>query len=86
MTKSLVLCSLGLVVQDESCGRKARYRVEARTEDRKPAVIYLCSDHVHRAWHLGQLALEKKFSGQSPRIKSIHLHQLLRVAAAEAAS
>lgn len=86
MTKSLVLCSFGLVANDESCGRKARYRAEARTQDHRRAVLYLCADHIHRAWYLGQLALDKKFPGQSSKIKSIHLHQLLRVAAAEAAS
>jgi hypothetical protein len=48
--------------------------------------MHLCSTHIHRAWNLSQLAMDRKFPGQNLKVKSIHLHQLVRVAAAEAAS
>ena len=87
MPRTVSVCSLALVADGEICDFPPDYRVEARTVDRKLAVLYLCSTHIHRAWHLGQLAMDRKFPGENLFVKSIHLHQLPRAAAAaEAAS
>jgi hypothetical protein len=83
--KPLVLCSFGLLTESGTCGFKARYRAEARSGPENLAVLYLCSDHIHRAWELGQLALQRKFPSQTSKVKSIHLHQIMRAATAEAA-
>ena len=64
----------------------AAYRVEARVGDGRRVILHLCSDHIHRAWNLAQIAIDKKFSNENLRVRSIHLYQLQRVSAAEAAS
>lgn len=62
------------------------YRLEARTMDGRQVNLHLCSDHIRRAWHLAQLAMDKKYPNESVKVRSIHLHQLKRVISAEAAS
>lgn len=86
MARTLMLCAVGTLAPGEACDDQPQYRLEVRTSDRKQAVLYLCSTHIHRAWHLGQLALDRKFPGENLFVRSIHLHQLPRAAAAEAAS
>jgi hypothetical protein len=86
MTRTRALCGLGLVARGEICDEAAAYRIEARTSDARSITMHLCSTHIHRAWNLSQLAMDRKFPGQNRKVKSIHLHQLVRVAAAEAAS
>ncbi|HVH85249.1 MAG TPA: hypothetical protein VM912_00895, partial [Terriglobales bacterium] len=76
MPRTYAVCGLAQVAQPELCNLPSTYRVEVRSIERKAAVLYLCSTHIHRAWHLGQLALDKKFPGQNFVVKSIHLHEL----------
>ena len=86
MAKTPALCGLALVARNEICDETAAYRVEARTIHARSITMHLCSTHIHRAWNLTQLAMDKKFPGENLKVKSIHLHQLARLAAAEAAS
>jgi hypothetical protein len=86
MARTVAFCVFGLVTENDSCPKLAAYRIEARTNDGRRVVLHLCSDHIHRAWHLAQIAIDKKFPGENLRVRSIHLHQLQRVSAAEAAS
>ena len=85
MSPTVALCGFGLV-GNESCPALAAYRIEARTNDGRRVVLHLCSDHIHRAWQLAQYAVDKKFPNDSLRVRSIHLYQVQRVSAAEAAS
>jgi len=85
MARTLMLCAVGTLEQAEACANTPTYRLEVRTSERQQAVLYLCSAHIHRAWYLGQLALDRKFPGENVFVRSIHLHQLPRAAAAEAA-
>jgi len=78
---TLMLCAVGALEQ-AACDHPPEYRLEVRTSERQQAVLYLCSAHIHRAWHLGQLALDRKFPGENLFVRSIHLHQLPRAAAA----
>ena len=86
MVRTLALCALGLVTGNEICGEMPAYRLEARTMDGKRITLHLCSDHIHRAWHLAQLAMDKKYPNETSKVRSIHLHQLKKVISAEAAS
>lgn len=86
MSRTLALCGLGIVTGDEVCGELPAYRIEARTYDGQRVVLHLCSDHIHRAWQLAQTLMDKKFPGRNLKVRSIHLHQLPRASAAEAAS
>lgn len=86
MSRTLALCSLSLVTGNEICGQMPSYRLEARTMDGRQVNLALCSDHIHRAWHLAQLAMDKKYPTDSAKVRSIHLHQIKRVISAEAAS
>jgi len=85
MSRTLALCALGLVTGNEICGEIPAYRLEARTADGKRVTLQLCSNHVHRAWHLAQIAMDKKYPGETAKVRSIHLHQIKRMLA-EAAS
>jgi hypothetical protein len=62
------------------------YRIEARTYEGKRVILYLCSDHIHRAWQLAQMLMDKRHPGKNLKVRSIHLHHVRKVAAAEAAS
>jgi hypothetical protein len=84
MARTRALCGLGFLGTTEICDEAAAYRLEARTSDARSITMHLCSTHIHRAWHLSQLAMDRKFPGL--KVKSIHLHQLVRFAMAEAAS
>jgi hypothetical protein len=86
MSRTLALCGLGLATDNEVCGELPAYRVEARTSDARRVVLHLCSNHIHRAWHLAQSAMDKRFPGENLKVRSIHLHQLAKTSAAEAAS
>ena len=87
MSRTVVFCGFGLITGDESCPELAAYRIEARTNDGRRVVLHLCSDHIHRAWHLAQSAIDKKFPHDDLRVRSIHLHQVQpRASIAEAAS
>jgi len=87
MPRTVVLCGFGLVTGHEQCPQLAAYRIEARTADNKRVVLHLCSDHIHRAWHIAQNAVDKKFPDHHARVRSIHLHQMQqKVQTAEAAS
>ena len=86
MSRTISLCALGLVTGNEICGEMPSYRLEARTADGRRVTLQLCSNHIHRAWHLSQLALEKKFPDETVKVRSIHLHQIKRAIVAEAAS
>jgi hypothetical protein len=88
MSRTLALCGLGLATGDEVCGELPAYRVEARTYDGQKVVLYLCSEHIHRAWQLAQMLMDKRRPGENLKVRSIHLHQLPKAsaAAAEAAS
>lgn len=87
MSKTVALCGFGLITGDDSCSELAAYRIEARTSDARRVMLYLCSDHIHRAWQLAQNAIDKKFPNENLRVRSIHLHQVpQRASIAEAAS
>jgi hypothetical protein len=87
MSRTVSLCGFGLVMGNESCPELAAYRIEARTSDARQVVLHLCSDHIHRAWHVAQQAVDKKFPAENLRVRSIHLHQVQqRASIAEAAS
>jgi hypothetical protein len=87
MSRTLALCGLALATGNEICAELPAYRIEARTYDGRRVVLQLCSNHIHRAWQLAQLAMGKKFPGENAKVRSIHLHQLQKsAAAAEAAS
>jgi hypothetical protein len=86
MSRTVAFCGFGLIRGNESCPDLAAYRIEARVGDGRRVILHLCSDHIHRAWNLAQLAIDKKFPNENLRVRSIHLYQLQRVSAAEAAS
>jgi hypothetical protein len=86
MARTLTLCVVGTLEDADKCDQRPEYRLEVRTSERRQATLYLCSAHVHRAWHLGQLALDRRFPGENLLVRSIHLHQIPRASAAEAAS
>ena len=87
MSKTLALCGFGLATRNEICVETAAYRADAHSSNGKRVTSYLCSNHVHRAWQLTQLVMDRKFPGENLRVKSIHLHQLRQASkAAEAAS
>ena len=86
MSRTVAFCGFGLLSGNESCADLAAYRVEARAGDGRRVILHLCSDHIHRAWNLAQIAIDKKFPNETLRVRSIHLYQLQRVSAAEAAS
>ena len=86
MSRTLALCSLGVVTGSEICGEMPSYRIEARTIDGRKVTLHLCSNHIRRAWHLAQLAMDKKHPDEGAKVRSIHLHQVKRVLRAEAAS
>ena len=86
MPRTLALCGLGIATGNEICCETPAYRIEARTYDGKRILLQLCSDHIHRAWQLAQMMMDKKYPGENLKVRSIHLHQLAKVSAAEAAS
>lgn len=88
MARTLSLCGLGLATGNEVCVQFPAYRIEARTSDGKRVVLQLCFDHIHRAWQLAQILMDKKYPSQEAKVRSIHLHQLQlpKASAAEAAS
>ncbi|MBV9075466.1 MAG: hypothetical protein JOZ10_17710 [Acidobacteria bacterium] len=88
MARTAAFCSLGIVTGTEVCGEPPSYRLEARAGESKSVLLQLCSIHVHRAWHLAQLAMNKRYPFENPKVRSIHLHQIKRPvkAIAEAAS
>lgn len=86
MSRTQAFCSLGLITGNEMCGELPMYRVEARSNDEKRVTLQLCSNHIRRAWHLAQLAMDKKYGDESVKVRSIHLNQIKRVISAEAAS
>lgn len=86
MSRKLNLCGLAIIT-DEACDAPAAYRIEARMNDGRRVVLYLCHEHIHRAWHLSQLLVAKRFPDQGLRVRSIHLHQIAaKFSVAEAAS
>ncbi|HET9743281.1 MAG TPA: hypothetical protein VFQ00_11070 [Terriglobales bacterium] len=86
MSRKLNSCGLASVT-DDACDAPAAYRIEARVSDGRQVVLYLCHEHIHRAWHLSQLLVAQRFPDQGPRVRSIHLHQIAaKVSVAEAAS
>jgi len=86
MSRTLALCGLGVVASDEVCCELPAYRIEARTYEGKRVILYLCSDHIHRAWQLAQMLMDKRRPGENLKVRSIHLHRVRRAATAEAAS
>jgi len=86
MSRTLALCGLGIATGDEVCCELPAYRIEACTYDGKRVILYLCSEHIHRAWLLAQLLMDKRHPGESLKVRSIHLYQLAKASAAEAAS
>ena len=86
MSRTLTLCGLGVVTSYEVCRELPSYRIEARTWDGKRVVLYLCSNHIHRAWQLAQTLMDRRYPGETLKVRSIHLHQLSKLPAAEAAS
>ena len=86
MSRTLALCGLGIATGDEVCCELPAYRIEARTYDGKRVILYLCSDHIHRAWQLAQMLMDKRHQGENLKVRSIHLYQIPRASAAEAAS
>ena len=86
MSRTLALCGLDLATGTEACSELPRYRIEARTYDGKRVTLQLCSKHIHRAWHLAQAIMDKKYPHNELKVRSIHLHQIQRAVAAEAAS
>jgi hypothetical protein len=87
MARTISLCSLSLVTGDELCRELPAYRLEARTADGRRVTLQLCSNHVHRAWHLAQMAMQAKYPDETVKVRSIHLHQIkVKTMIAEAAS
>ena len=86
MSRTAAFCGLGLAIGNEVCGEVSAYRVEARTYDGKSVVLHLCSNHVHRAWQLAQSTMDRKYPNDGLKVRSIHLHQMPKASAAEAAS
>lgn len=87
MSRTISLCSLGLVTGDEVCRESPAYRLEARTADGRRVTLQLCSNHVHRAWYLAQMAMQAKYPDETVKVRSIHLHQIkVKTMIAEAAS
>jgi hypothetical protein len=87
MSRTISLCSFGLVTGDEVCRELPSYRLEARSADDKRVALQLCSNHVHRAWNLAQMAMEAKYPDETVKVRSIHLHQIkVKKMIAEAAS
>ena len=88
MVRTISLCSLGLATGNEVCRELPAYRLEARSADGRRVSLQLCSNHVHRAWHLAQMVMENKYPGETVKVRSIHLHQIKRMisVSAEAAS
>ena len=88
MPRPATFCGLGLATRNEACSESPAYRVEAPADGGRRVNLYLCSRHIHRAWELAQLLLDKKHRGEGLKVRAIHLHQLPKsaAAAAEAAS
>ena len=86
MSRSEVFCGLAIAVGSEICSDPPAYRVEACTYDGKGVTLHLCSNHVHRARELAQAIMDKKHPHEELKVRSIHLHQIQKVSAAEAAS
>ena len=84
--RTLTVCGLGVVTSYEVCRELPAYRIEARSCDGKRVMLYLCSDHIHRAWQLAQTLMDKRYPGENLKVRSIHLHQLSKISAAAAAS
>jgi hypothetical protein len=86
MSRIIALCGLGVAAEGEVCGAPAAYRIEARSANNKRCSLTLCSEHVHRAWHLAQMIFDRRYAEGQIKVRSIHLHQLNHPPKAEAAS
>jgi hypothetical protein len=86
MSRTATLCGLALATENEACCELAAYRVEANTYDGKKVVLHLCFNHVHRSWQLAQATMDRKYPNDGLKVRSIHMHQLPKASAAEAAS
>jgi len=86
MSRTLALCGLGIATGDEVCCELPAYRIEARTYDGKGVILYLCSDHIHRAWQVAQVLMDKRHPGEGLKVRSIHLYHVAKTSALEAAS